>query len=378
MGRLKRAFPSYKQPSVVTFGTGSIKALLECEDHAETAFFLSGQVQVRQIVASSLHKYGQILDAGQIMTKPAGEPTYAMVQAGAAFLRRHPWQRIVGVGGGSVLDWCRLAWAASQDMLSLDDGKISVQETTAGRPEFWLVPTTCGTGAEAANVAVFSANGRKLPVVSPTFIADRVILDGQFLRLISPSSLACALCDALSHAVEAFVSIVPCSLAKESAFAALRLILEHYANASDASHAQTLMEAGYLGGVAAANCSVGAIHAFAHTIAAYGVPHGYANALGLIAGLSANRDTAAMQTLLQRCGVHTVDALIDWLKPIVRLALSHAIDADPRWLLQDPRTRQAISDRMALDVCMRSNPKMLDEEARRVFLDCVLETVEGV
>ena len=132
MGQLKRAFPSYKQPSVVTFGTGSIKALLECEDLAETAFFLSGQVQVRQIVASSLHKYGQTLDAGQVMTKPAGEPTYAMVQAGAAFLRRHPWQRIVGIGGGSVLDWCRLAWAASQDMLSLDDGKTECTRDSSG------------------------------------------------------------------------------------------------------------------------------------------------------------------------------------------------------------------------------------------------------
>ena len=378
MGQLKRAFPSYKQPGVVTFGTGSIKALLECEELAETAFFLSGQVQVRQIVTSSLHKYGQTLDARQVITKPAGEPTYAMVQAGAAFLHRRSWQRIVGIGGGSVLDWCRLAWAASQDLLLLDDGKAGVQGAPAGRPEFWLVPTTCGTGAEAANVAVFSANGRKLPVVSPTFIADRVILDGQFLRLVSPASLACALCDALSHAVEAFVSIVPGCLAKEAAFAALRLILEHYTNASNASHAQALMEAGYLGGVAAANCSVGAIHAFAHTMAAYGMPHGYANALGLIAGIAANQDTPAMQTLLQRCGVSTVEVLGNWLKPIVRLALSQAINVDPRGLLQDPMTRQVISDRMALDVCMRSNPKMLDAEARRVFLDCVLETVEGV
>jgi alcohol dehydrogenase class IV len=225
---------------------------------------------------------------------------------------------------------------------------------------------------------VLSANGRKVPVVSPTFIADRVILDGQFLRLVSAASLACALCDALSHAVEAFVSIVPCTLAEEAAVAALRLILEHYAKASDASHAQALMEAGYLGGVAAAHCSVGAIHAFAHTMAAYGVPHGYANALGLSAGIYANQDTPAMQTLLQRCGAPTVEVLVDWFKPIVRLALSHALDPNPRWLLQDPMTRQTISDRMALDVCMRSNPKMLDEEARRVFLDCVLETVKGV
>jgi alcohol dehydrogenase class IV len=271
-----------------------------------------------------------------------------------------------------------LAWAASQGLLSLVDDKMTMQEAPDGRPALWLVPTTCGTGAEAANVAVCNVNGKKLPVVSPAFIADRVILDGQFLRLVSPASLACALCDALSHAIEAFVSIVPCTLAKEAALSALQLILEHYANAGDASSAQHLMEAGYLGGVAAANCSVGAIHAFAHTIAAYGLPHGYANALGLLAGIFANQDTPAMQVLLQRCGAGRIDVLVDWLRPIVRLALAHAVDVDAKQLLQDTLTREAISERMRLDVCMRSNPQMLDEEARRVFLYCALETVEGV
>ena len=379
MGKLKRAFPTYKQPSIVTFGTGCVKALLEHDNLAETAFFLSGQEEVRAIVGSSLQQYGRALTAAQVITKPAGEPTYAMVQTGAAFLERRPFKRIVGIGGGSVLDWCRLAWAASQGLLSLDEGKVGLQESMEMQPEFWLVPTTCGTGAEAANVAVFSANRRKVPVVSQAFIARRVLLDGQFLRCVSPQSLACSLCDALSHAVEAFVSIVPCALAKEAAVSALQLILAHYANDRDpSSRAQHLMEAGYLGGVAAANCSVGAIHAFAHTMAGYGLPHGYANALGLIAGVHANQDVPAMQALLQRCGVSTIDAFVDRLRPIVRLALSSAVEVEPGRLLRDQTSRQAISERMATDVCMRSNPKILDAEARHVFLNRVLEAVEGV
>jgi len=379
MGKLKRAFPTYKQPSVVTFGTGCVKALLENDNLTETAIFLSGQEDVRAIVASALQQYGRALSEAQVITKPAGEPTYAMVQTGAAFLGRQPFRRIVGIGGGSVLDWCRLSWAASQGLLSVDEGKVGLQDALEMQPEFWLVPTTCGTGAEAANVAVFSANRRKFPVVSQAFIATRVLLDGQFLRRVSPASLACALCDAASHAVEAFISIVPCALAKEAAWSALRLILAYYADERDpASRAQHLMEAGYLGGVAAANCSVGAIHAFAHTMAGYGLPHGYANALGLIAGIYANQDTTAMQALLQRCGVRTIDAFVDRFRPIVRLALASPVDVEPGRLLRDQSTRQAISERMATDVCMRSNPKMLDAEARQVFLDRVLETVEGV
>ncbi len=378
MGKLKRSFPTYRQPGVVTFGTGSVKALIESDDLAETAIFLSGQEEVKNIVVESLHKHGHDLAEAYVMTKPAGEPTYAMVQSGAAFLGHTPWRRIVGIGGGSVLDWCRLAWAASQDMLSLDDGRVSVQDAADIRPEFWLVPTTCGTGAEAANVAVFSASGRKLPVVSTAFVADRVILDGQFLRRVSPPSLACSLCDALSHAVEGFVSIVPGALAKEAAVSALRLILEHYDDEADGSQLQHFMEAGYLGGVAAANCSVGAIHAFAHTMAAYQVPHGYANALGLIAGIYANQDTPAMHVLLQRLGVSTIETVVDWLTPIVRMALSHTVDVAIGQLLREQKTREAISERMATDVCMRSNPKMLDAEARHVFLDRVLEMVESL
>ena len=135
MGKLKRSFPTYRQPGVVTFGTGSVKALIESDDLTETAIFLSGQEEVRNIVVGSLQKYGHDLAEAYVMTKPAGEPTYAMVQSGAAFLGHQPWRRIVGIGGGSVLDWCRLAWAVSQDTqrFILSYCAIDVTPTPAAR-----------------------------------------------------------------------------------------------------------------------------------------------------------------------------------------------------------------------------------------------------
>ena len=85
-----------------------------------------------------------------------------------------------------------------------------------------------------------------------------------------------------------------------------------------------------------------------------------------------------MHVLLQRLGVSTIATVVDWLTPIVRMALSHTVDVAIGQLLREQKTRESISERMATDVCMRSNPKMLDAEARQVFLDRVLETVEGV
>ena len=89
------------------------------------------------------------------------------------------------------------------------------------RPWMCLVPTTCASGAEGAAVAVFSDEGRKVPVASRSLLADHVVLDARFLESLTPFQLAASLGDVASHALEAFLSIVPNSLAKEGAFSAL-------------------------------------------------------------------------------------------------------------------------------------------------------------
>ncbi len=375
MAKLKLSFPSYQQPSMVTFGSGSIRTLAECAPLKDSAIFLSGREEVRNVVERSLSKRGIDLGDAPVLVKPAGEPTLEMVKLGAAFLKKQPFQRVIGIGGGSVMDWCRLSWAESEEILKFDGQRALVEGSAPRTTELWLVPSTCGTGGEAANIAVFSHEGRKIPAVSRAFVADRVVLDGQFLSSVGPAVLANSLCDALSHAIEAYVSILPCPLAKEAAVSALTLIFRHYTDGSP-SRNDRLMEAGYLGGVAAANCSVGAIHAFAHTIAAYGVSHGHANALGLIAGVYSNQDVPAMQALLGRCGARTIDEFIDQLRPIVQTALSRDRDMELLQALRDQSALRLVSEQMSADVCMRSSPRALEPKEVPTFLEKVAETVE--
>lgn len=369
---LTLGYPSYRQPGFVTSGTGAIRTLAQ-DTPARAAFFVSGHGSVRAAVEASFQKRGVRLDPASVIVKPRGEPDHSMLTMGAEFLGRHAFTRIVGIGGGSVMDWCRLSWAVSTGMLSLTSGRMEHNGHAVARPEFWLAPTTCATGAEAASVAVYSAGGRKVPVVSPAFVADHVVLDGQFLAGLTPRDLACFLSDAMSHAIEAYGSIVPSALAKQSAVSALRLILDQWAHPPSTHRNQSLMEAAYLGGVAASNCSVGVVHAFAHTMAAYGVSHAAGNAAGLLAGIAANADAPALADLAEQCGLRGVDALSDRVAPIVAEALAGPEAAAIRLVLEDAGRRQDVVGRMSTDVCLRSNPIPLDGNAIDAFLTRVVQ-----
>lgn len=378
MARLKINYPSYQQPRLVTYGTGSLKTLAAAGSLDETAFFLSGADAVADVLEKVLGKQGYDTSELAVVRKGPGEPTVEMIDEGTSFLQRRGFQRIVGVGGGSVLDWCRLAWAHGAGLLDLETGRVTVQgdgerDGSMRRPEFWLIPTTCATGAEAAAVAVYERDGEKVPVVSPSFLADHVVLDAQFLIHLSERQIARSLCDALSHGIEAFLSIVPAHLAKENGVAAIRLILEHYGDEPGSCRNERLLEAAYLGGVAASNCSVGVVHAFAHTMARFHVGHGHGNALGLPAGTRANADTPAMRSLLDRLGAVDTDDFTARILPIVRQAIDR--EEDRRLIDVLRENRRSIQEAMAGDVCLRSNPQRLDTEALDTFLETVIETI---
>jgi alcohol dehydrogenase class IV len=323
---------------------------------------------VREAVEASFRKCGTALNQAHVIVKPQGEPDDDMVSRGAAFLGTHRFTKVVGIGGGSVMDWCRLSWAVSAGFLSLESGRINRDDHAANRPTFWLAPTTCATGAEAASVAVMTRQGRKVPVTSHAFVADHVVLDGQFLSGLARHDLACYLSDALSHAVEGYISIVPSTLAKQAAVSALRLILDHWDDAPSSHRDQSLMEAAYLGGVAASNCSVGVVHALAHTLASYGISHAAGNAAGLVAGIETNAGAPALQDLAASCGLTSADALAARIAPIVTEGLAPADALAIRQILQDRERRRDVAERMSRDVCLRSNPVPLDANGIDAFL----------
>jgi alcohol dehydrogenase class IV len=370
MAKLKLTFPEFRHAPSVICGTGSVRSIATLDD-GTTAFFTSAQPTVIDLVNAALARGGGALKIENHFRKFAGEPTHEAVVAGAAFLRSRPFRRIVAVGGGSVLDWARLAWAVHAGALDASSGVLRNSPDRRARPELWLVPTTCATGAEAADVAVFrAASGSKVAAVAPAFLADKVVLDGRFLESIPPQQLSAFLCDALSHALEAAVSLIPVYLAKETALSAFKLVVMSYAQLPSSARRDRLMEASFLAGTAASNCSVGIVHAFAHSVGVDGVGHGLANACALIDGLEFNAGTQQMDTLVERLGLPHHQALVDSVSPIVDSALESVADHGIARRLQ-------IASRMATDVAMRSNPRRASMGELETFVRGVAERVRA-
>jgi alcohol dehydrogenase class IV len=366
MAKLRLAFPAFQMPAVTT-GSGSLRSVAEAIDAGDAAFFLSGNAAVTSLLEASLAKAGAVVPTEHRLLKPAGEPSVDSIATGAAFLARRPWSAIVAIGGGSVLDWARLSWACSAGLLDVDRGTIEPAGAGA-RPRLVLVPTTCASGAEGASVAVYSRGGIKTPIVSPAFLADRVLLDGRFLASLDAEGLSASLSDALSHCIESMHSLVPNGLAKMTAASALRTLLAYAeGGVPTASRADRLLEASYLAGVAASHTSVGIAHAFAHAMAAEGVTHGRGNALALGAAVRFNQGGPGTDVVPPAAGLE-VAALLDRLRTITAPARAAAAGVT-RAVLDDPGRRARLAAGMLADVAIRTNPVTADATGVERFLD---------
>ncbi|MFM8289582.1 MAG: iron-containing alcohol dehydrogenase, partial [Planctomycetaceae bacterium] len=270
MSKLRFGFPSLTQPASVVYGAGSSRVLADDPQEGNFVYITSSQPGVTSRLLGQF-KAGGPASGERWLRKPAGEPTWDMVELGADWLRPRLGRPLVAVGGGSVLDWARLCWARAAERLQESGGRLQV--LPGATPDLTLVPTTCATGAEAAGVAVLVREGVKVPVVSAAFVPRRVVLDARYLEGQSPGQLALWLCDALSHSIEGYASLIPAYPAREFAASALFGILSQWTEPAGVRCLDRVLEASYFAGLAASHCSVGVIHAFAHSLAHWGVSH---------------------------------------------------------------------------------------------------------
>ena len=157
----------------------------------------------------------------------------------------------------------------------------------------------------------------------------------------------------------------------------LQLVLRHFPSEPSTSRNDRLLEAGFLGGIAASNCSVGVVHAFAHSVAHLGIPHSVGNALGLVAGIRMNAETPAMQTLVDRLGMSRVEELIAQIASITSEAVGEYTSVPGVAQLRSTVVRRDVVQRMLGDVCLRSNPQPLAEDAVEKYLTFVDETLQS-
>lgn len=215
------------------------------------------------------------------------DPTFAHVVAGCAQLDQEGCRIVLAVGGGSSMDASKViaAMATNPGPPQKLEGMMKVKR--APLPLF-AIPTTAGTGSEVTLAAVVSdseTHAKKF-FTDPKLIPLMVALDPSLMTGLPPAITAATGMDALTHAVESFLSRLSTPMTEMYAEISVRLIFEHLPTAcSDGRNLESrraMALASYYAGLAFTRTSVGYVHAIAHTFGAYyRTPHGLANAIVL-------------------------------------------------------------------------------------------------
>jgi len=227
----------------------------------------------------------EVLEEVDIFDKVESEPTLATADE-VVRASKNNYDMVVGIGGGSVLDMAKVASAAAANPEQEASAFLGANKIKNPSAPKILIPTTAGTGSEATPFALVIVEGKKKAIASSYNLADVVFIDATFTATMPPRVTAFTGMDALSHAIEAFLSLGANPLTDSFALEAMRKIsnnLEEAFSHGDNLNARMEMSlAAMLAGIAFGNAGVIAGHAIAHAFGArYKVPHGVSAALTL-------------------------------------------------------------------------------------------------
>ena len=283
----------FRVPANTFFNAGALENLRDIE--CEVAVVVTDADSERRGVVELLRNKLRTQHV-QVFSEVEPEPAEATIRAGVALLTRARPDLLVAVGGGSVLDAAkamRLFYEHPEKSLEdltlpfLDPRKrVADYPRDAHSVRLVAIPTTSGTGSEVSPAAVLTVGERKETLVDYCLVPDVAIVDPLLTLTMPPSVTVDSGIDALTHALEASVSIFASPYTDAFCVQAARLIFEalpRVQQAPDDLAARTDMaNAATLAGLAFSNAFVGTNHALAHaTGAKFGIAHGRANGIFL-------------------------------------------------------------------------------------------------
>jgi 4-hydroxybutyrate dehydrogenase len=354
-------------PTTIRFGAGAVSTVI---DHvrrigATRALIVCDPGIVRVGIAARVR---QLLDDGGVSTIVFDgvdpNPVERNVLDGAAMFREHDAGCVVAVGGGSPLDCGKLiALRATHDrpLADYDDASDGGRFIGPNVAPVVTIPTTAGTGSEVgrSGVVTLAATGRKTVIFSPHLLARAALLDPELTRSMPPRVTAATGFDALTHCLEAFVSIGDHPMADAIALGGLELCAAHLVRAvehgEDLVARGAMMKAAMMGAVAFQK-GLGACHSLAHPLSSEkGLHHGLANALCLPAVIEFNE--AAVHTKLDRIRAilnPRSGACADAVRGLrERVGLPSGLRSEGVTEADLP----GLSDKAAEDACHRGNPR---------------------
>ena len=227
------------------------------------------------------------------------DPSLASARAGAAAMRAFEPDCIIAMGGGSAMDAGKIMWVlyenpdADFSEMSMDFMDIRKRVYTypkMGKKAYFIaIPTSSGTGSEVTPFAIITdrETGIKWPLADYELMPNMSIVDTDNM-MSAPKSLTCASgIDVMTHAIEAYVSIMASDYTDSLALRAIKLVFDYlpraYKDGNDVEARDHMANASCMAGMAFANAFLGLNHSLAHKLGAFHhLPHGIANALVLL------------------------------------------------------------------------------------------------
>ncbi len=289
-----------KAPEKVYMKRGCLVTAIKelAAENKKRAFVVTDRFLEKSGLSSSVTK--RLADEGIDYTVFSGvepDPVISCVIRGAEEMKAYEPDLIVAVGGGSAMDAAKIMWALYEhpelDFTLMAERFSDIRKRIYTFPEmgqkayFVAVPTTAGTGSEVTPFSVITddISGIKYPVADYELMPDMAVIDAD-LQLTVPKGLTAASgIDALTHAIEAYGSMMATDYTDGLSCQAVQIIFEYlplaYNEGENNPYAREKMSvAAAIAGMAFANAFLGLCHSMAHKLGAYfHLPHGVANAL---------------------------------------------------------------------------------------------------
>ena len=319
------------------------------------------------------------------------DPSVETVMKGAAAMQAFEPDWIVAMGGGSPIDAAKAMWA----FYEYPETKFEDLITPFGFPElrqkakFAAIPTTSGTATEVTAFSVITdySTGVKYPLADFNITPDVAIVDPDLVAALPEKQVAYTGMDALTHAIEAYVSTLHCPFTDPLAQQAIEMVLDYlpasYNGNMDAR--EQMHYAQCLAGMAFSNALLGIVHSMAHkTGAAFStghIPHGCANAIYLpyVIKYNAKDPVAASRyaEIARRMGLDgtsekaLINSLCEKIDEFnVRLNIPKTLKD---FGIKEDEFKEKLNNIAALavsDACTGSNPRQIDAETMAKLLTC--------
>lgn len=227
----------------------------------------------------------------------APDPTLACAKEGAEQMKAFQPDTIIAIGGGSAMDAGKIMWVLYEhpeaDFLDMAMRFVDIRKRIYTFPKmgekafFIAIPTSAGTGSEVTPFAVITdeTTGVKYPLADYELLPNMAIIDAD-MHMTAPKGLTSASgIDAVTHALEAYASLMATDYTDGLALRSLKMIFEYLPRAydngpNDPVAREKMANAATMAGMAFANAFLGVCHSMAHKLGAFHhLPHGIANAL---------------------------------------------------------------------------------------------------